>query len=267
MSAAGLGDRAGHGGHGALGPVAAEQRIEELQRQLALSHQALEEFTFSVSHDLRAPLRHVGAYLKIVQEDLGAGVEPAILSHLQTASEAAAQMGRLMDGLLELSRAGRAQMQWCDVDMQRLVADVRRQMDFECAGRQVEWRIAPDIAPVRGDLALLGQMLVHLLGNALKFTRLAPVAVIEVYARTPKHGWCELCIRDNGVGFDPRLQGRLFRVFQRLHSSKQFEGLGVGLAFARLVVERHGGVVRARGDMAPGCEISLTLPLAAAGAA
>ena len=247
--------------------VAARQQIAELECQLASSRQALEDFTYSVSHDLRAPLRHVGAYLKIVQEDLGEGVEPSIASHLQTAGDAAAQIGRLIDGLLELSRLGRADLHWSDVDLRRLIEDARHQLEPEGAGRQIEWHIAPDIPLVRGDVALLGGMLTRLLGNALKFTRLAPVASIDIFWQPATDGWCCLHIRDNGVGFEPRFQDRLFRVFQRLHGSRQFEGLGVGLAFARLVVERHGGTIQAHGELAQGCDISLTLPLACAAAA
>ena len=241
---------------------AAHRQIAELQRALALSRQALEDFTYSVSHDLRAPLRHVDAYLKIVREDLGEGIDRQIAAHLQTAGDAATQMGRLMDGLLELSRLGRAELQFSDVNLQRLVSDLRHQLEPECAGRQIEWRIAPDIPMVHGDMALLGQMLVRLLANALKFTRQCQAAEITVEWCPSEEGWLELNIRDNGVGFDTRFKDRLFRVFQRVHSAKQFEGIGVGLAFARMVVERHGGSVSARGDMAPGCQVSLTLPLA-----
>jgi len=247
--------------------VSMAHAIADLQRQLAASHQALEDFTYAVSHDLRAPLRHVGAYLKIVQEDLGAGADPDILAHLQTARDAAARMGQLMDGLLELSRLGRAEMHWSAVDLGRLASDVWHQLKPECGHRQVACRIAPDMPLVRGDMALLGQLLMRLVDNALKFTRAAPRATIDIGWRAAAPGWCEVHVRDNGVGFDARLQDRLFRVFQQLHGGKEFEGLGIGLAFARGVVERHGGVIRARGDLAPGCEVSLSLPLAQVAAA
>ena len=240
----------------------ARAEIARLQQQLAQARLALEDFTYSVSHDLRASLRHVSEYLKIVREDLGDGVAAPIASHLNTAGEAAAQMGRLMDGLLELSRIDRVELQLADVDLSLLVADARRQLEMDAGQRRIEWNIAPDLPHVRGDMVLLGRMLAHLLANALKFTRPCAPATIAVGWTRQDGGHCELRIQDNGVGFDARLQDRLFRVFQRLHNPREFEGVGIGLALARRVVERHGGTIRARGDMAPGCQISLTLPLA-----
>ena len=251
-------------------PVAVSAELEEaraeirrLQLQLAQAAQAVEDYTYSVSHDLRASLRHVSSYLSIVREDLGHGVDPAIVAHLDTAGEAAAHMAHLMDGLLELSRVGCAELQYSDVDLGLLISDLRHQMELDTAVRRIEWSVASDIALVRGDLALLGQMLACLLDNALKFTRQCAVARIEVGWSRRHGGALELRIRDNGVGFDPRFQDRLFRVFQRLHNPREFDGLGVGLALARRVVERHGGTIWADGDMRPGCQVSLTLPIAA----
>ena len=239
----------------------ARQHIAQLQHQLAQGRQALEDFTYSVAHDLRASLRHVSAYLQIVRESLGDGADSATRSHLTTAGDAAAHMARLMDGLQELSRVGRAELQLSSVDLSRLISDARHQLESATAQRQVEWLIAPDLPKVRGDIALLGQMLAQLLANALKFTRTCPVARIDIDWARSSDGMCELHIRDNGAGFDARFQDRLFRVFQRLHSPKQFEGIGVGLALARRVVERHGGSIWAHGGVGSGCQISLTLPL------
>jgi light-regulated signal transduction histidine kinase (bacteriophytochrome) len=246
---------------------AARQQIADLQRQLAQARLALEDFTYSVSHDLRAPLRHVGAYLKIIREDLGEALDPAIASQLQTAADAAVQMGRLMDGLLMLSRTGRAEMQLSDVDLAQLLPELQDKLVAAIGARAIVWRIAPDLPVVRGDLALLGAMLLALLDNAVKFTRQSAAAQIDIGWREPEPGWCELYIQDNGVGFDPRFTDRLFRAFQRLHSSKQFEGIGMGLALARLTVERHGGSIHARGESGAGCRIELTLALACGAAA
>ena len=251
----------------ALDLPAARQQITDLQRQLEQARQVLEDFTYSVSHDLRAPLRHVGAYLKIIREDLGDGVDPAIVSHLQTAGDAATQMGRMMDGLLELSRTGRAELQVSTVDLFALLPELQDKLAPEIGERAIVWRIAPDLPPVRGDLALLGQMLLHLLANAVKFTRQCTEPVIDVGWRALGDGWCEIHVQDNGAGFDPRFADRLFRAFQRLHSSRQFEGIGIGLAFARLIVERHGGTIHAQGTVGAGCRISLTLPMASDAAA
>ena len=241
----------------------AQQRIDALQRDLALARAALDDFTHSVSHDLRAPLRHVTSYLKIIREDLGSALQPEISAHLQTAADAAALIGQQLDGLLLLSRMGRVDLEWSEVDLARLVTDVREQLEAQCAGRRVEWRVAADLPLVPGDVVLLGQSLAHLMGNALKFSADAEPALIEVGWQYLDGDWFELTIADNGVGFDPRFQDRLFRVFQRLHSSQQFDGLGIGLAFSRLVVERHGGSIQAQGVAQGGCRITLRLPRAA----
>jgi len=242
---------------------AAQDEVRELQRELALARQRMEDFTHSVSHDLRAPLRHVSAYLKIIREDLPQPVAPAILSHLQTAGDAAAQMGWQIDGLLELSRVGRADMQWADVDLQRLVAEVQDKLAPEIGERPIDWQVASDLPRLHGDITLLGRLVWCLLSNAVKFTRATPAACIRIGWQPARPGWCELQIDDNGAGFDPRFADRLFKVFQRLHSARQFDGLGVGLALARLIAERHGGTVRAQGAVDAGCRVSLVLPMAA----
>lgn len=241
---------------------AAREEVQALQRELALARQRMEDFTYSVSHDLRAPLRHVGAYLKIIREDLPQPVAPAILSHLQTAGDAAAQMGRQLDGLLELSRTGRVEMHWADVDLQRLVAEVQDKLAPEIGERPIDWQLAPDLPQLHGDITLLGRLLLCLLSNAVKFTRATTAARIRVGWQPVRPGWCELQIEDNGAGFDPRFADRLFKVFQRLHGNRQFDGLGVGLALARLITERHGGTARADGVVDAGCRVSVVLPMA-----
>lgn len=238
------------------------QRVEQLERELAQMRLALEDFTYSVSHDLRASLRHVNAYLRIAREDLGEDLDPAIAGHLDTAAGAATRMGRLMDGLLELSRVGRAVLQPGVVDMRCLVDDARRQLQGGIEGRELVWQIAPDLPRVRGDLSLLGQLMTCLLDNALKFSRNCAVGEIAVQWTPLASGQCDIHVQDNGVGFDPRMQDRLFRVFQSLHSAREFDGIGIGLALARRVVERHGGSIRAAGEPGKGCRISFSLPLA-----
>lgn len=243
-----------------------KQRIAQLERELAQARLALEDFTYSVSHDLRASLRHVNSYLSIAREDLGDALDPAIAAHLDTAADAAVHMGRLMDGLMDLSRVSRAVLQPIKVDMVRLLDDTRRQLQDRADGREVCWRIAPDLPRVRGDMALLSQMMACLLDNALKFSRNCPVAQVDVSWELLQDGYCEIHVQDNGVGFDARMQERLFRVFQSLHSARQFDGIGIGLALARRVVERHGGHIRASSMPGQGCRISLSLPLASSGA-
>jgi len=197
-------------------------------------------------------------------EENGYPVAPAILSHLQTAGDAAAQMGRQIDGLLELSRVARTDMQWADVDLQRLVAEVQDTLAPEIGERPIDWQVAPDLPRLQGDITLLGRLWWCLLSNAVKFTQATPAACIRIGWQPARPGWCELQIDDNGAGFDPRFADRLFKVFQRLHSARQFDGLGVGLALARLIAERHGGTVRAQGAVDAGCRVSLMLPMASA---
>lgn len=244
-------------------PQDAGARIAQLERELAAARQALEDFTYSVSHDLRASLRHVNSYLPIIREDLGQDLAPAVASHLDVVASAASHMGRLIDGLMALSRVARASMAPGAVDLGRLLADVRGQLEPATAGRDIRWTIAPDLPTVSGDAALLGQMVRCLLDNAIRFTRNRPRAHIDIRTMPAPEGQCELRIRDDGVGFDPRLQDRLFRVFQSLHSDRQFDGIGVGLALAQRVVERHGGSIRAEGEPGKGCCVSLRLPVAA----
>ena len=242
-------------------PVDANQRIDRLERELAQARLALEDFTYSVSHDLRASLRHVNAYLRIAREDLGDELDPTIAGHLDTAAGAATRMGRLMDGLMELSRFGRAVLQPGVVDLGPLLRDIRQHLQPAADGRNVHWQVAPDLPRVRGDLALLNQMLTCLVDNALKFSGERETAEIAVSWTPLDQGMCDIHVQDNGVGFDPRMQDRLFRVFQSLHSARDFDGIGVGLALARRVVERHGGQIRAQGEPGQGCRISFSLPL------
>jgi light-regulated signal transduction histidine kinase (bacteriophytochrome) len=237
-------------------------RIAQLERELAQARLALEDFTYSVSHDLRASLRHVNSYLRIAREDLGDALDPEIASHLDTAAGAGTRMGKLMDGLMELSRVGRTVLEPGDVDMARLLDDVRQQLLVKTEDREIAWHIAPDLPLVHGDIGLLSQMMTCLLDNAIKFSRNNPQARIGVSWERLDSGFCDIHVQDNGAGFDPRMRDRLFRVFQSLHSARDFDGIGIGLALARRVVERHGGQIRAHGEPGKGCRISLSLPLA-----
>lgn len=238
------------------------QRVDQLERELAQARLVQEDFTYSVSHDLRASLRHVNAYLRIAREDLGDALDPVVAGHLDTAAGAATRMGLLMDGLMELSRIGRAALQPGVVDLGQLLAEVRQQLQTGLDGRDVRWRVAPDLPRVRGDRCLLSQMLACLVDNALKFSRDRAVTEVTVGWTPLDQAMCEIHVQDNGVGFDPRMQDRLFRVFQSLHSARDFDGIGTGLALARRVIERHGGQIRARGEPGQGCCISFSLPLA-----
>lgn len=237
---------------------------ERLRRELAQARTALEDFTASVSHDLRAPLRHVNAYVQILQEDMADLGRPDLLAHLDTVSQAARQMGRQIDALLELSRLSRAELQSTTLDAGQLVRDVCAALAPALNGRALEWRVAPDLPALRGDAALIRQALTHLLSNALKFSAPRTLARVEVVWQPHPDGWCALTVGDNGVGFNPQYGAKLFQAFARLHPVREFEGLGMGLALTRRIVERHGGAVWAEGVPDGGCRVSFTLPLAQA---
>lgn len=235
---------------------------EQLQRALAQARAELEDFTYSVSHDLRASLRHVNAYVQIIKEELAEQTNAALVAHLDTVSQAARHMGQQIDALMELSRLTRVSVQLATVDVGPLLRDVCTSMAPALSGRTVEWQVAPDFPALQCDAALLRQVLMHLLSNASKFTGRQPVAKIGVSWQATDGGRCALTVTDNGAGFNPQYAEKLFHAFQRLHGAREFEGLGMGLALTRKIVERHGGVIWANGAPDAGCSVSFTLPLA-----
>jgi light-regulated signal transduction histidine kinase (bacteriophytochrome) len=244
------------------GPEGALVSHAQLLRELGQARAELEDFTHSVSHDLRASLRHVNAYVQIVKEDLGDETPPAIVGHLDRVSQAARQMGLQIDALMELSRLTQVPLQLGPVEIGPLVGDVRTALAPLLAGRAVEWQLAPDFPALLCDAALLRQVLSHLLSNAVKFTAARAVARINISWHRTDGGQCALTVADNGAGFNPQYTDKLFHAFQRLHGAREFEGLGMGLALTRKIVERHGGVVWATGAPDAGCSVSVTLPLA-----
>ncbi len=202
------------------------------------------------------------AYLQIIDEDAGELLDETNHAHLHTAGEAARQMGRLMDGLMELSRLGRVELHRSVVALSELVAEVQQMLAPELAGRAVVWRIAPDLPRVWGDAALLRQALAQLVGNAFKFSAHHDPVVIEIAWQPGSAEQCVLSVRDEGVGFRPEQAVKLFRAFTRLHRSADFPGMGMGLALVRKIVERHGGSISADAQVGAGCCIRLSLPRA-----
>jgi light-regulated signal transduction histidine kinase (bacteriophytochrome) len=240
----------------------AQKEIARLTLELNRARSELEEFTYSVSHDLRASLRHVTAYVQIIKEDLGGSSDKGITASLDTVSVAAKHMALLIDGLMELSRVGQVGIATTRIDTSQLIAELKNTLVTDVAGRQIDWSIAPDFPLVVGDPALIRQVWSKLLTNALKYTRSRADTRIEINWVLVEGGFCEFHILDNGVGFNPRFKEKLFKVFQRLHSATEFEGTGLGLALTRKIVERHGGIVWAEGDVDAGCDIGFTLPMA-----
>ena len=241
------------------------------ERELAQLHAAQDEFLRAVSHDLRAPLRHITSYGPLVAELLqDAGLQGEALQEAQeflvTMDQSARRMGRMLDGLLALSRIARAPLQCQPVALAALVHEVQTALAAQTQGRAVQWHIAADLPSLWGDAALLRQLLVELLGNALKFTRGREPAHIAVTAEhhSESHageGSLTLRVQDNGVGFNPAQSAGLFGVFQRLHREAEFEGIGTGLAAVRAIAQRHGAHASASAVQGVGCTVSVRFVL------
>ncbi|HZP41997.1 MAG TPA: ATP-binding protein [Candidatus Binatia bacterium] len=231
---------------------------ERVSRELAAANKELEAFSYSVSHDLRAPLRAIDGFARILVEDHGPRLDDDGRRVLGVVRENARQMGRLIDDLLAFSRVGRKGLEKSRVDMAALalsvVAETRR-LDPE---RRASVHVGP-LLPALADGSLIRQVLVNLVGNAWKFTRGRPEAVIEIGCRRGK-GETIYFVKDNGAGFDMRYAGKLFGVFQRLHRAEEFEGTGVGLAIVQRIVQRHGGRVWAEGVVDGGAVFYFALP-------
>jgi signal transduction histidine kinase len=242
---------------------ASAQRIAQLEADLAAARREMQDFTYTVSHDLRAPLRHIISYARLAQEDAGPQLGTEVQGFLATVTDSARNLGAMLDALLELSRIGTVALDVEPVPLQAMVEDVAQSLRNAHPQRAIDWRIALDACSVPGDASLLRQALMCVLDNAVKFTAPHAQAVIEVSAHADTAAQCVvIAIRDDGVGFNPVLQDKLFQPFHRLHSSSQFSGLGLGLAQVRKIVLRHGGQVAIAASMDGGCTVTLTLPLA-----
>jgi signal transduction histidine kinase len=238
------------------------QRDTELQQRMQeLEHltRELEAFSYSVSHDLRAPLRHIVGFASMLDKSAGPSLTEQQRRYLRTIVNAAAQMGQLIDDLLAFSRTGRTELRRVPVNVEEVVRDVQQQLMSEVNGRQLEWRVHP-LPRVHGDPALIRVVFDNLLANAIKYTRARERAEIEIGSRPGENGEAILYVRDNGVGFDMRYQDKLFGVFQRLHSSDDFEGTGIGLATVRRIVTRHSGRAWAEGRPGEGATFYIALP-------
>ena len=235
-----------------------EQRVVERTERLVDANKELEAFAYSVSHDLRAPLRHIDGYAELLLNRFHAELNEQGRHYLDSVVDSVRQMGRLIDDLLLLSRAGRAEIHESEVDTTRMVRGALVTLGPELADRQIEW-VMGELPAVRGDGALLQLVWTNLLANAVKYTRPRAQARIEVGWREAQ-GESVFFVRDNGVGFDMRYAHKLFGAFQRLHSVSEFEGTGIGLATVRRIVARHGGRTWAEGVLGQGAAFYFSLP-------
>jgi PAS domain S-box-containing protein len=235
-----------------------EQRVRDRTHALEESNRELEAFSYSVSHDLRAPLRHVQGYVEMLKRSTEGQLSEKALRYLHTIADASRNMGVLIDNLLSFSRMSRSEMRQGFVDVDALVRECIDGLEPSVRGRQVVWTLSP-LPSVYGDRPMLKQVFVNLLENALKYTRPRDPAEIEVGIGGAEDGYRIFFVRDNGVGFDPAYGHKLFGVFQRLHSTEEFEGTGIGLANVRRIIGRHGGRTWAEGRPDKGAAIYFTL--------
>jgi len=233
------------------------QQLERRSAELEASNKELEAFAYSISHDLRSPLRHMVGFAELLGQHAATALDEKSRRYTTTILEAAKRMGALIDDLLAFSRIGRAETRASTVSLRQLVNEVVEEMRPDLAGRTVSWRIG-DLPDLYCDRSMLRMVFMNLITNAIKFTRPRERAEIEIGSFEDARG-VVVFVRDNGVGFDMKYSNKLFRVFQRLHRSEEFEGTGIGLATVQRIIQRHGGTVSAEGSVNGGATFFLAV--------
>lgn len=235
-----------------------EQRVEERTRQLAEANKELESFSYTVSHDLRAPLRHVHGYVELLTAECADQLSPQAQDYLKVIAAASIEMGQLIDDLLAFSRMSRTELRAESVRLDEVVQESIRALEMATRDRNILWKIAP-LPAVLGDRAMLRQVFANLIDNAVKYSRQRDPAEIEIGCTGEEDGRAVFFVRDNGAGFNMKYVHNLFGVFQRLHKASQFEGTGIGLATVQRIIHRHGGRVWAEGTLNCGATFYFTL--------
>jgi light-regulated signal transduction histidine kinase (bacteriophytochrome) len=235
-----------------------ERGVAQARDAAEAANKELEAFSYSVSHDLRAPLRHVSGYVELLAKHFKSELTEKGVHYLDSIADAAHQMGKLIDDLLQFARTGRAEMHRSLLDMNEIVQEVVESVGKDNPARAIEW-VVRELPSVYGDDAMLRLVWINLLSNAAKFTQTREKAMIEIGARAETKEVI-FFVRDNGVGFDMRYAQKLFGVFQRLHPTEEFEGTGIGLANVRRIIVRHGGRTWAEAELDKGATFYFSIP-------
>jgi PAS domain S-box-containing protein len=243
--------------YGSIKLARSTEQVNRANTDLQNTVKELEAFSYSVSHDLRAPLRHISGFSRILMEEFAASLPAEAQHHLQRIQEGTSRMGQLVDDLLNLGRVGRRELSLQVAGLRSIVDDVIASLKSEVGDRQVEWKIG-DLPYVECDTSLIQQVFQNLLANALKFTRPRAQAVIEI-GQGQRDGKAVIYVRDNGVGFSMKYADKLFGVFQRLHRAEDFEGTGVGLATVQRIIQKHAGRIWAEAELDKGATFYFTL--------
>jgi signal transduction histidine kinase len=236
-----------------------EERVTQRTAELQSVNEELGTFSYSVSHDLRAPLRQIMGFVKILQEDVGLSLSEESLLHLATIFKSATRMGNLIDDLLAFARVGRVELRKTNINLDELAREALGDFEKETKERNIAWNIHP-LPSVRADRDLLQMVLINLISNAVKFTGARAEAKIEIGATPGDNDETVIFIRDNGAGFNPLYADKLFGAFQRLHSQAEFEGTGIGLANVQRIIHRHGGRSWAEGVVDGGATLYFSIP-------
>jgi light-regulated signal transduction histidine kinase (bacteriophytochrome) len=235
-----------------------EEALRLRSAELASANGELEAFAYAVSHDLRAPLRAMSGFSKILKDEFAAELTAEAKECVEHIGKASTNMGELIDGLLTLSRVSRGEIKRQSVDLSEIAERIRMELELSEPDRRVTWKIAPDLV-VHGDGRMLESVMRNLLGNAWKYTALTQEPVICVCARTEGNQRL-VCVEDNGAGFDMAYADQLFQPFRRLHRQDEFPGLGIGLATVVRVINRHGGTIHADATPQKGASFYFSLP-------
>jgi len=235
------------------------QELGRRAADLEAINMELEAFSYSVSHDLRAPLRHMVGYSELLQRHASSSLDEKSQRFVRTILDSAKRMGNLIDDLLAFSRIGRTETKKAAVNLEQLVREAVAEIGRDAKDRKIVWKIAP-LPVCQGDQAMLRLVIVNLLSNAVKFTRIRKPAEIEIGSTNHNTEEMEVFVKDNGAGFDMQYANKLFGVFQRLHLSDEFEGTGIGLATVQRIIHRHGGNVRGEGAVDKGATFYFSLP-------